>query len=129
MRRIASSIVMVLLLSLIFISAAGEVMAAKVTVDNTGDGLNCEYEVILWYKDQNGQDGKTAPVYLIHGASHTFDSGSYSPYMLDGSLCMINHKNISTGRYLMRRWIDKISGDSKWKIEIVDMSNTGFNRK
>lgn len=126
MKRIAASIIMCVLLSLIFISSAREAGAAKVYVENVDSNVGCDYEIALWYTDQNGAYQKTGSIFLARGGSYTFDSGDNPPYMLEGSMCK---SNPSTGRYLMRRWFYAITGNSNWKIEVCDIANSIYNQK
>jgi len=126
MKRTAALIVICVTLSLIFIPHSRDAEAARVYVENIDASVKCDYDIALWYTDQSGNRQKTAPIYLAYGSNYTFDTGTNPPYMLDHSMCKTNP---STGRYLMRRWIDSIPGDSQWKIEASDFPNSIYNRK
>lgn len=126
MNRNAVSIIMCVLLSLIFISSARDTGAAQVYVENVDIKVGCDYEIALWFTDKNGAYQKIGPIFLARGGSYTFDSGDNPPYMLEGSVCK---SNVSTGRYLMRRWFYSITGNSNWKIEVSDVANSIYNQK
>jgi hypothetical protein len=126
MKRIATSIIICVLLSLIFISSVREAGAAKVYVENVDIKVGCDYDIALWFTDKNGAYQKIGPIFLSRGGSYTFDSGDNPPYMLDGSVCK---SNVSTGRHLMPRWFYSITGNSNWKIEVIDIANSIYNQK
>ena len=129
MKKTATSIVICLLLSLIFIAAAREAGAAKIYVENVDTKVNCDYDVAIWITDTDGTNKKIKSVYLTRGNNYTFDTEGKTPYMLDGSVCKASGVTVATGRYLMRRWFSTITGDSNWKIEVCDDMNSQFTQK